>query len=115
MGERVAAHEILVGTNAVRNLIRENQLAQIYSMIQTGARYGMQTMEDSVNDLVLAGPITETTAHNALKDSTEDMGESGAPVVDAPELEKPGAKPGKAGPARVSPPITGSNDGGYSF
>ena len=39
--------EILVGTNAVRNLIRENQIAQIYSMIQTGSRYGMITMEDA--------------------------------------------------------------------
>lgn len=71
-GGRVAAHEIMVGTNAVRNLIRENQLSQLYSMIQTGSRYGMQTMEDSVNDLLAAGLISPETAASAVKDSTED-------------------------------------------
>ncbi len=70
-GGRCAAFEIMVGTNAVRNLIRENQLAQVYSMIQTGARYGMQTMEDSVNDLLSQGLITPETAHNALKSGAE--------------------------------------------
>tara|TARA_B100000686_G_C16721127_1_gene935026 strand:- start:254 stop:1492 length:1239 start_codon:yes stop_codon:yes gene_type:complete len=71
-GGRVAAHEIMVGTNAVRNLIRENQLSQLYSMIQTGSRYGMQTMEDSVNDLFQAGIITEQVAKEALRESTDD-------------------------------------------
>ena len=105
-GGRVAAHEIMVGTNAVRNLIRENQLAQLYSMIQTGSRYGMQTMEDSVNDLVVSGAITEQTAHDALKDSTEsedDLGEeSGIPA--APGGNKK-ASPllGKGAPARPAP------------
>ncbi|MBU0799910.1 MAG: type IV pilus twitching motility protein PilT, partial [Alphaproteobacteria bacterium] len=54
---RVGGFEILVGTNAVRNLIRENQIAQIYSMIQTGSRYGMITMEDSVKALVEQGIV----------------------------------------------------------
>lgn len=71
-GGRVAAHEIMVGTNAVRNLIRENQLAQIYSMIQTGTRYGMQTMEDSINDLFQSGMISEAVAKEALKESADD-------------------------------------------
>ncbi len=47
-GGRVGAFEILVGTNAVRNLIRENQIAQMYSMIQTGARYGGYLYVDSL-------------------------------------------------------------------
>ncbi len=51
-GGRVAAHDILVGTPAVRNLIRENKVPQITSMMQMGQRYGMQTMEDSVKALV---------------------------------------------------------------
>lgn len=63
---RVAVHEILVGTNAVRNLIRENQLAQIYSMIQTGSRYGMQTMEECVNGLLMRGVIDKDEARRAL-------------------------------------------------
>jgi len=74
-GGRVAAHEIMVGTSAVRNLIRENQLAQIYSMIQTGSRYGMQTMEDSVNDLFQSGLITEEIAKEALRDCADDQSE----------------------------------------
>ena len=74
-GGRVAAHEILVGTNAVRNLIRENQIAQVYSMIQTGTRYGMTTMEDSIKGLLEQGIITEEVAKAALlkaADTEED-------------------------------------------
>ncbi len=63
---RVAAFEILVGTNAVRNLIRENQIPQIYSMMQTGSRYGMMTMEDSVSGLLEAGIIDKDEAREAL-------------------------------------------------
>ena len=121
-GGRVAAHEIMVGTNAVRNLIRENQLAQLYSMIQTGARYGMQTMEDSVNDLLASGAITAETARASLKDSTEDTsetGKGGAPT--APDLARQtgagnkGAKPGMPA-SRNAPPVREKpDDGGYSF
>ena len=49
---RVAAHEIMVGTPAIRNLIRENKVAQMYSMIQTGQQYGMQTLDQCLLDLV---------------------------------------------------------------
>ena len=118
-GGRVAAHEIMVGTNAVRNLIRENQLAQIYSMIQTGSRYGMQTMEDAVNDLLVSGLVSQETAHNALKDSSEEPDDLGATA-------KPGMKgavpPGKGGAKPGAPPPKGAPaaddkaaGGGYSF
>lgn len=119
-GGRVAAHEILVGTNAVRNLIRENQLAQLYSMIQTGARYGMQTMEDSVNDLLAAGTITPEVARHALKDSTDDTDDlsgqqaagGAAPGKKAAPLM--GAKAGAKAP--LSAASSGESDnGGYSF
>ena len=65
-GGRVGAFEILVGTNAVRNLIRENQIPQLYSMMQTGSRYGMVTMEDSIRDLFESGIITKGEAKRAL-------------------------------------------------
>lgn len=58
-GGRVAAHDLLVGTPAVRNLIRENKIPQIGSMMQMGQRYGMQTMEDCVRDLVARGVVGE--------------------------------------------------------
>jgi len=113
-GGRVAAHEIMVGTNAVRNLIRENQLAQIYSMIQTGARYGMQTMEDSVSDLLAAGLISPETAHGALKDSTDDTDD--APAASGKKGAPPATgKNGKPVPAAKAPSAAGNDGGGYSF
>ncbi|MBP4052276.1 type IV pilus twitching motility protein PilT [Chromobacterium violaceum] len=48
---RVAAHEIMIGTPAIRNLIRENKIAQINSMIQTGQQHGMQTLDQCLADL----------------------------------------------------------------
>jgi twitching motility protein PilT len=49
---RVAAHEIMIGTPAIRNLIRENKVAQMYSAIQTGQGFGMQTLDQNLQDLV---------------------------------------------------------------
>lgn len=49
---RVAAHEIMIGTPAIRNLIRENKVAQMYSAIQTGQNVGMQTLDQCLQDLV---------------------------------------------------------------
>jgi len=51
-GGRVAAHEIMIGTSAIRNLIREDKVAQMYSAIQTGASVGMQTMDQCLENLV---------------------------------------------------------------
>lgn len=74
---RVGAFEILVGTNAVRNLIRENQIPQVYSMMQTGSRYGMITMEEAINNLVQGGVISPEAARSALaKASDEGLGET---------------------------------------
>ncbi|MDC7701297.1 type IV pilus twitching motility protein PilT [Vogesella indigofera] len=55
---RVAAHEIMIGTPAIRNLIRENKIAQINSMIQTGQQYGMQTMDMCLQELVRRNVIS---------------------------------------------------------
>ena len=64
---RVAAHEIMIGTPAIRNLIRENKVAQMYSSIQTGQALGMQTMEQCLQDMVRRNVITETEARKAAR------------------------------------------------
>lgn len=61
-GGRVAAHEIMVGLPAIRNLIREDKIAQMYSVIQTGAAHGMQTMDQCLLNLVNRGLITKQDA-----------------------------------------------------
>lgn len=57
-GGRIAAHEIMIGNPAIRNLIRENKVAQMYSAIQTGQAVGMQTLDQCLKDLVAKGQIT---------------------------------------------------------
>lgn len=71
-GGRVGVHEVLVGTSAVRNLIRENQLPQLYSMMQTGSRYGMTTMEDSAQSLYEDGIITKEEANRVLRKAADE-------------------------------------------
>ncbi len=61
-GGRVAAHEIMMGTPAIRNLIREDKVAQMYSAIQTGMAHGMQTLEQSLQNLVNRGLISREDA-----------------------------------------------------
>ena len=61
-GGRVAAHEILIGTNAVRSMIKENKIAQMKSALQTGASDGMQTMDQSLQKLMTLGHITREVA-----------------------------------------------------
>jgi twitching motility protein PilT len=61
-GGRVAAHEIMMGTPAIRNLIREDKVAQMYSAIQTGMSHGMQTLEQSLQVLVNRGLISREDA-----------------------------------------------------
>src|SRR5919106_4995794 len=55
---RVAAHEIMIGTPAIRNLIREGKVAQMYSSIQTGQGFGMQTLDQNMLDLVKRNVIS---------------------------------------------------------
>ena len=57
-GGRVAAHEIMIGIPAIRNLIRENKVAQMYSAIQTGAAHGMITLDQTLMNLVRDGVIS---------------------------------------------------------
>lgn len=64
---RVAAYEVMVGTPAVRNLIREGKVAQLYSAIQTGRAVGMQTMDQSLSELVQQGWIEANEAQANIK------------------------------------------------
>jgi len=59
---RVAAHEIMIGTPAIRNLIRENKIAQMYSAIQTGAQLGIQTLDQNLTDLVKRNVVSMADA-----------------------------------------------------
>jgi len=61
-GGRIAAHEIMIGTPAIRNLIREGKVAQMYSAIQTGQAAGMQTLDQCLKELVKQGLITREDA-----------------------------------------------------
>tara|TARA_B110000091_G_scaffold177948_1_gene193472 strand:- start:8698 stop:9738 length:1041 start_codon:yes stop_codon:yes gene_type:complete len=70
-GGRVAAHEIMIAVPAIRNLIREDKIAQMYSSIQTGASVGMQTMDQCLTNLVNHGIVTNTAAKEKAQDKTQ--------------------------------------------
>ncbi|HFC92105.1 MAG TPA: type IV pilus twitching motility protein PilT [Leucothrix mucor] len=61
-GGRVAAHEIMLGTDAIRNMIKENKLAQMRSTLQTSAGDGMQTMDQSLQKLIAQGLVSREVA-----------------------------------------------------
>ena len=63
-GGRVAAHEIMIGTPAIRNLIRENKIAQMYSAIQTGQQHGMKTLDQDLQRLVKEGLVSRREAQS---------------------------------------------------
>ena len=68
---RVAAHEIMIGTPAIRNLIRENKVAQMYSAIQTGQNVGMQTLDQCLSELVRRNIVSAAEAR--VKAQNKDM------------------------------------------
>jgi twitching motility protein PilT len=61
-GGRIAAHEIMIGTAAIRNLIREGKIAQMYSAIQTGQAIGMQTLDQCLQDLLRKSLVSREEA-----------------------------------------------------
>lgn len=75
---RVAAHEIMLGTPAIRNLIREAKVPQISSMIQMGSKIGMCTMRDTMNRLYQEGQISADTLRDSLVTGAEDENSSNA-------------------------------------
>jgi twitching motility protein PilT len=66
-GGRVAAHEIMIGTPAIRNLIREDKVAQMYSAIQTGSNVGMRTLDQHLQQLVQSGLVSQQDARGQAK------------------------------------------------
>lgn len=70
-GGRVAAHEIMIGVPAIRNLIREDKVAQMYSVIQTGGVHGMQTLDQHLSQLVKQGVITREAALTQAKNKAD--------------------------------------------
>ena len=70
-GGRVAAHEIMIGTSAIRNLIREDKIAQMYSAIQTGQSVGMQTLDQCLKKLVSKGLVDRQEAISKAKDGNQ--------------------------------------------
>lgn len=103
-GGRVAAHDILVGTPAVRNLIRENKVPQIFSMMQVGHRYGMQTLEDCVATLVQEGKVdaAELARFASKPEEHNPVGGAGGGSGQAGKISAPGAK--ITAPPKVAPP-----------
>lgn len=81
-GGRVAAQEILVGTSAVSALIREGRTHQLTNVLQTGMRFGMQTLEQSLRRLVMEGRVARETAADCLR-----------ALGRAPDEERPEASP----------------------
>jgi twitching motility protein PilT len=95
-GGRVVSLEILVPTPAIRNLIREDKIHQVYSAMQTGQeRVGMQTANQSLASLFLAGKITKETAiaASSLKDELQEMMNRGVGVVPGAGLARTGTRP----------------------
>ncbi|HTN33804.1 MAG TPA: type IV pilus twitching motility protein PilT [Marinobacter sp.] len=66
-GGRIAAHEIMIGTAAIRNLIREDKIAQMYSSIQTGGSLGMQTLDQCMERMLQKGLISREAARSKAK------------------------------------------------
>jgi twitching motility protein PilT len=71
---RVAAHEIMIGTPAIRNLIREAKVAQMYSSIQTGGALGMQTLDQNLQDLVKRNLISMPEARSKAANKENFVG-----------------------------------------
>lgn len=80
---RVAAHEIMLGTPAIRNLIREAKIPQITSMIQMGSKVGMLLMRDSLNRLYENGEITAETLRELLLTGSQGEDEAAGPAAAA--------------------------------
>jgi twitching motility protein PilT len=80
-GGRVAVHEIMLGTPAIRNLIREAKVPQITSMIQMGSKQGMCTMRDSLNKLYESGTISADTLRESLATGASEDDNSDNPML----------------------------------
>lgn len=117
---RIAAFEVLNATSAVRNLIRENKTYQVSSIIQTGSKQKMRTLDQSLVMLVESGTVSKETAKKLAKDpseflrmlnlaaeSQEKAAKSGKATVTAPPVAPPVAPP-----EQQAPPVDNGEDAG---
>jgi twitching motility protein PilT len=100
---RVAAHEVMVATSAIRNLIRESKTYQIGSIIQTGARQKMTTLDQALANLVERGLVTREDARMRAKDPLEF---DRLLALDEKKHAQAGSTPGGAQAAANRPPTT---------
>jgi twitching motility protein PilT len=111
-GGRLAAYEILMGTDAVRNLIREGKSRQMRNVLATGSKDGMQTLEDDLARLVVAGLITMDVAKSIsaypdeiqTKIATERASSLGAATAAAGQMATSGNAEAPAGQTAPPPP-----------
>ena len=102
-GGRVVSLEILIPTPAIRNLVREDKVHQIYSAMQTGQeKFGMQTMNQSLATLYMKKLVTLDTAMSASsnREELQDMINRGTGVVAGAGLGRPGTPPARPGMGR---------------
>jgi twitching motility protein PilT len=102
-GGRVVSLEILIPTPAIRNLIREDKIHQIYSSMQTGQeKVGMQTANQSIASLYLSKQITLETAlaASSLPDELQERISRGVGVVPGAGRSRPGKRPTGTTPVR---------------
>ncbi len=93
---RVVATEVMIGTPGVRNVIREHKTHQIPTQIQTGSQYGMQSMDQSLKELVLSGKVRYGDAVGHLKDpdAFRDIPDSLKDEEEMPQLSDADEKKG---------------------
>jgi twitching motility protein PilT len=116
---RVAAHEILICTPPVRNLIREGKIPQIYSAMQVGSKVGMRLMKDAVYDLAQRGLITQEEARHAVITSAaeDDHNEEGSGSGNgSSNATRPTTRPSEAtATPRTPEPAQSGQTGGISY
>jgi twitching motility protein PilT len=100
---RVMAAEILVVTAAIRALIREDKIHQIYSLMQSGKKFGMQTLNDALYQLYMSREVTADECLRVSGDPNEFLRMIGQPVDDGPLDGKAGQKPNAQNPSKLAP------------
>jgi twitching motility protein PilT len=116
---RALCQEVLIPNPAVRNLIREDKVHQIYSMMQTGqAKYGMQTFNQALATLYFADKISLEMAmsRSSLPEELHEMIQRGAATIQAQAAAGGGGQPAGAGAARPAagrPPAAGGGGGAH--
>ena len=116
-GGRICAQEIMVGTDAVRSLVREGKTAQLGNVLQTGTQFGMQTLESHLAKLAMQGLITADDALNKANNPQSVLSLMGrGPLAAAPAAAPVAPQPAAPQPVGATKgPVRGSSLGGEDF